>query len=397
MGRYMAHWIWEHKDFPTNRGGVDLKRCFPWSREGVQDLLVDLASIEGVLSGISSTLDHRSLDEIEVDSVTDEILDSSGIEGKMLMRDSVRESVARMISRQTSPKPLHSTRHTDNLAVFAIDAARNNSDLEIQRLHNWHTKLFRFEGGEGIKVGEFRDSDIRVIEDTFSRRGKITKYLAPPPKRIQQDLDMMLRYVNTSELNHHIKSALAHLWFVIIHPYEDGNGRVARAISDYILYRDGNTALFSLSSEIRKHQIDYYEILHETTNLQRNRHFDFTMWVRWHLERTKRAMERSIEKTRWIVQIAKHLDECREKGVGKAQQEFLTMKIRRMVEEKKSLDFSNKEYRGETSTSQVTASRQIKKMLDANCIRRVEGKNGRSTRYQPIVPIIEKKDLKGIK
>ena len=370
-------WIWEHEDYPD----------FPYDKDRIKEKLRKAEYLRGLLAGILSFANKKDLDELEIASITDEIIHTSQIEGEYLKRESVRDSVAKAINHEYISTEDMSTRHTDNLVELMLDSHRNNEPLSVERLHGWHNALFANTGGyEGIKkinIAVFRDyDDMKVVENRFGREGVIVKYIAPPHHRIEKDIDALIAYCNTSDEDPYIKSALAHLWFVSIHPFDDGNGRISRAIADYILSRDTKDEhkFYSMSTAIYAKRAEYYNTLDMTTNLYKNRHYDFTFWIEWHIDTLISALERSHESILFIIKKTKFWDKYREVKLTKQQIQFLNAFIDDLSKNKKN-EFANKDYREVTGTSNVTASRHIKKLLECGCIEKIEGKAKRNASY----------------
>jgi len=209
-------------------------------------------------------------------------------------------------------------------------------------------------------------------------------YLAPPAKIIDNDMQKLLKYCNTDNENLYVKSAIAHLWFVIIHPYEDGNGRVARAITDYILTK-GTTftqfKLYSISTAINSDRKSYYDILDKTTNLFKNREFDITPWIEWHLSTLKNAMHNGLKSIEYLVQKTKFWDKYREYALNERQIKVLN-KILDMGSENFEGGISTKKYISLTKVSKATAVRDISGLLELGCIKQIEGSSGRNIRYK---------------
>ena len=369
-------WIWEHGRFPD----------FPFDRLRLEPQLRQVAYLRGVLDGILAVADDTEVDEIEISSLTDEIVSSSEIEGEYLQRESVRDSIAMAINRDLVSVAGVATHHTDNLAALILDSSRNPAPLSLERLHGWHNALFEGAGGYGgirpIRRAVFRDyDDMKVVENRFGRAGTIVKYIAQPHDRITDNITRLIDYCNHDPEDPAIKSALAHLWFVAIHPYDDGNGRIARTLADLLLYDKGSPAIFSVSTSIVQHHTEYYALLDRTTNLHKNRHYDFTAWIAWNLEMLIHALEATHERIRFIIRKVKFRDRCRGVTLTEAQMQFLEVFVG-ALHHGESRAFSNTDYRAITHTSQVTASRQIRKLLDHDCIRIVEGHGGRSREYE---------------
>lgn len=378
MTQIIKKWIWEHENYPN----------FSYNREGLSEKLNRAEYLRGLMSGILSIASKDELDELEITNLTNEIINTSQIEGEYLRRDSVRDSVAKAINQTYISSEDMSTRHTDNLVALMLDSHRNNESLSVERLHGWHNALFADSGGyEGVKkinVAQFRDyDDMKVIENAFDRAGATVKYLAPPHHLLKKDIDALITYCNESNDEPYIKSALAHLWFVSIHPYDDGNGRISRAIADYILSKDleEEYKTYSMSTTIYTQRAQYYEVLDMTTNLHKNRHFDFTNWIEWNIDILITTLEKSYQDVLYIVKKAKFWDRCKMINLSKTQTMFLDEFINKLSKGDSS-EFSNIDFREITKTIPMTASRQINKLLEHGLIAKVEGKAGRSTSYR---------------
>ena len=384
MTHIIKKWIWEHENYPN----------FSYNKERLSEKIKRVEYLRGLVSGILSIANKDELDELEITNLTNEIINTSQIEGEYLNRDSVRDSVAKAINKAFASSEDMSTRHTDNLVTLMLDSHRNNELLSVERLHGWHNALFANSGGyEGVKkinIAKFRDyDDMKVIENAFNRAGGVVKYLAPPCRLLEKDIDALIKYCNESNDEPYIKSALAHLWFVSIHPYDDGNGRISRVIADYILskYLKEEHKTYSMSTTIYTKRAQYYEILDMTTNLHKNRHFDFTNWIEWNIDILISTLEKAHEDVLFIVKKAKFWDRCKMLNLNEKHTVFLNDFINKLSRGGDN-EFSNVDYRGITNTIPMTANRQIKKLLEHGLIAKVEGKAGRSTRYRILFDVV---------
>ena len=161
---------------------------------------------------------------------------------------------------------------------------------------------------------------MQVVSGAMTRE-KI-HYEAVPPKHIKKDMKLFLDFIHNSQENAYVKSAIAHLWFVVIHPYDDGNGRITRALADYCL-PNNNIKLYSISSIIQSNKKAYYEKLEQTTKLVSNPNCDFTAWIKWHLEMTNRAIKDSINLIKNIAFKTDFWDKFRTCNLNKTQQKVL--------------------------------------------------------------------------
>ncbi len=183
MADIIKKWIWEHENYPN----------FSYDRERLSEKLKRAEYLRGLVSGVLAIANKDELDELEITNLTNEIINTSQIEGEYLRRDSARDSVAKAINQAYISSEDMSTRHTDNLVALMLDCHRNNELLSVERLHGWHNALFAnsgsYEGVKKINIAQFRDyDDMKVIENVFNRAGGIVKYLAPP-HLLKKDID----------------------------------------------------------------------------------------------------------------------------------------------------------------------------------------------------------------
>jgi Fic family protein len=195
----------------------------------------------------------------------------------------------------------------------------------------------------------------------------------------------LLDWCKNSDENIYIKSALAHLWFVAIHPYDDGNGRVARAITDYLLSSVSKTTFkfYSFSTAVNSDRKGYYDTLDKTTNLFRNRKYDFTEWIVWHLKTLNHAMEMALENIEVVISKTKFWDKCRDKGLNSRQVKVLTKMLNKGKESFEG-GLNTKKYMAMTKTSRATAIRDIGQLVEYDCLLQIESL-GRNVRYELLV------------
>jgi len=368
-------WVWQHEKYPD----------FPYKHDKLDALLSEVSRHTGVLEGTLSTLGTDSTTTIEIDAVTDEILASSEIEGEILSRDSVRSSVRKRLDTTFDDEKDRSTHHTDGLVDILIDSSFNHVALTDERLHGWHNALFPtgYSGMHKIDVAKYRSEEMSVVSGRG--RNEKTHYIAPPNDILSGEMNALLDYINTSSDNPYIKSAIAHLWFVIIHPYDDGNGRIARTITHYILSKELGLAhtYFSISSAVKEDKKTYYDTLEQANRLIYNREYDFTPWILWHTQMINNAINLSLGTIKTVVDKAKFWDRARSLQLNKKQ----TKVLNKLLDAGKGAfegGLTNKKYRSITGTTQVTASRHIKELVEKGLIREIEGHGGRSTCYDVV-------------
>jgi Fic family protein len=369
-------WIWQHVQYPD----------FQYDKTSLIDLLVKVEYNHGVLNGIVKAFNEEEIQNIELEALLNEAVNTSLIEGEYLQRESVRASLLKRLSSKYNRDKDSSTHQSDALAEVLIDCSMNRSILSVERLHGWHNSLFisGYSGLHKIKVAGFREHDDMEVVSGAIGREKV-HYKAPPQDLIKSDVDALLKWIAASDENVYIKSALAHLWFVSIHPYDDGNGRIARAIADYILSgseeRHTDFKLYSLSTAIYEQRKAYYVMLDKTTNLFINRDFDFTSWVKWHLEIINQAMIDAQEEIEYLVEKTKFWDKHRTDSLNERQIKVLS-KVLSMGKDNFKGGISTKKYMTMTKVSKATAIRDIQDLVEKGCIEQLEGTSGRNVRYQ---------------
>lgn len=372
----MVKWIWQHKEYPH----------FAYDREKLSIFISEIEYLRGVLDGYSKLFNRDDIRRIEIDRLTDEAIHTSLIEGEVFKRESVRSSLRKRLDREFDARSdTYATATTDSLVEILIDCSLNKEPLTLERLHGWHNCLFEHQYSKlhKINVAIFRtNDDMEVISGAIGYE-KI-HYLAPPANRLEADIANLLAYCESSDENIYIKSAIAHLWFVIIHPYEDGNGRISRAITDYIL-SEGTTLtqfkLYSISIAINSDRKGYYDILDKTTNLMKNREFNITPWIEWHLYTLKSAMQSGLKSIEYLIQKTKFWDKYREYALNERQIKVLN-KILDIGSENFEGGISTKKYISLTKVSKATAVRDISALVEFGCIKKIEGSGGRNVRYE---------------
>lgn len=275
-------YIWQAPDWPNWR----------YDLVALAQRLSDVSQAQGRLLGRLSSVGLALREQASLLTLTEDVLKTSEIEGEHLNADSVRSSIARHLGIDIGAL-LPADRHVDGVVELILDAT-GNAHLPVtqSRLFNWHAALFQTgqSGLSNIHVGQWRDDQngpMQVVSGPIGRQ-KI-HFEAPPAHRLNAELDAFLTWLNKSSHEPSlIKAGLAHLWFVTVHPFDDGNGRIARALGDLLLARaDGSPQRFySLSAQIQKERKAYYEILERT----QKQSLDVTEWLAWFLDTLLQAI-----------------------------------------------------------------------------------------------------------
>ena len=268
---------------------------WPWWRYDLPSLagaLTDVSRAQGLLLGRLADAGLALRDQASLAALTEDVLKTSAIEGEVLHADSVRSSLARRLGVDIGAL-LPADRHVEGVVEMTLDAtARCAAPLTAARLSGWHAALFPtgYSGMSRISAGQWRgdaDGPMQVVSGPIGRRK--VHFEAPPAAALPLEMERFLAWANapTGEPAL-IKAALAHLWFVTLHPFDDGNGRIARAVGDLFLARaDGSPQRFySLSAQIQRERKDYYDALERTQKGE----LDVTAWLAWFLGALGRAV-----------------------------------------------------------------------------------------------------------
>ena len=268
---------------------------FRWDHARVSARLVDVRHRQGRLIGRMEGLGFQLRAEAVLDSLTEEVLKSSEIEGETLDRDQVRSSIARRLGLDIGGLT-PADRNVEGVVEMMLDATQSyDRPLTARRLFDWHAALFPTgrSGMSKIRVGAWRDDAKGPMQVVSGPMGKErVHYEAPAADRLRGEMKSFLEWFEKdSSTDLVLKAGVAHLWFVTIHPFDDGNGRMARAIADMVLARSEQSPqrFYSMSAQIRQERKAYYEILEATQKGE----LDITRWLEWFLECLSRAFDRA--------------------------------------------------------------------------------------------------------
>ncbi len=264
---------------------------FRWDENLVGCKLNEVNRTAGYLGGRLSMIGFDAQMSAVVEAVAHDVIASSEIEGVSLNTAEVRSSVARRLGVML-PDATDSSRYIDGIVEMQLDATlRYNTPLTLERLFGWHNSLFPTGWSATVKidVAKFRSGEMKVVSGMFGREK--VHYVAPSAARIEEEMTRFLDWFNSDAVENYIKSAVAHLWFVCIHPFDDGNGRIGRAIADMALSKAENAGrrFFSISHQINKDKRQYYRILERT----QKGNSDITEWVLWYLDCLLRSIRQA--------------------------------------------------------------------------------------------------------
>ncbi|MBI5657583.1 MAG: Fic family protein [Geobacter sp.] len=366
----MTPYIWQHNNWPQ----------LTWDTERLLAPLGECRLAQGKLlsriAGLGFNLDSQAQAEILVE----ETIKTSAIEGEQLDVRSVRSSVARRLGLPTAGMPVD--RRIDDLVSVLLDATQNfDKPLTPERLWGWQAALFPsgYSGMHRIKVGGWREGTepMRVVSGPVGRE-KI-HFEAPPSGRVDKEMERFLSWWGESKgmVEGVVRAAVAHFWFVTIHPFEDGNGRIARALTDLALAQDDmqRVRYYSLSTQIMAERESYYDILERS----QKGNCDITEWLAWFLGSFARAIGRSGEildgvfskSEFWRRHAQERLTERQKKVINRLLDEGSEGFVGGMTTQK---------YASMTHCSRATAFRELDQLTELGILRR-EGQ-GRAVRYE---------------
>ncbi|MBO5947222.1 Fic family protein [bacterium] len=289
----MKKYIWQNSEYPN----------FTYDKELIMPLLSNVRLKQGILLGKMNQLGFENSQFAVLNVLTEDVIKSSEIEGLKLNTEQVRSSIAKRLGLNIGDD-IYIERDVQGTVDMMLDATQNfDKPLDEDRLFGWQAAMFP-SGRSGlykIKVGEYRDDSNGAMQVVSGAVGhEKVHYEAPPADTLNIEMNAFLNYINNEkETDLVIKTAIAHLWFVIIHPFEDGNGRIARAITDMLLAKSENSSnrFYSMSSQIQKNRKSYYEILQIT----QKESVDITSWVIWFIENMSAAIVHSEELLKDVI------------------------------------------------------------------------------------------------
>ena len=265
---------------------------FAWDYESLAPLLGEVRNKQGQLYGRMTALGFEQCKAAVLECLTSEVVETSQIEGEVLNPEQVRSSIARRLGIESAS--IQVDRNVEGVVDMVVDATQNHlQPLTRKRLLSWHAALFPtgHSGLRKIVVANYRDATVDPMEVVSGPIGREkVHFTAPSGTRVPAEMEQFLHWFETApNLDLVLKAGVAHLWFVTIHPFEDGNGRIARALADMMLSRSEKSALrfYSMSAQIKAEDEEYYGMLERTQKAS----LDITPWLRWFLECLGRAID----------------------------------------------------------------------------------------------------------
>jgi len=268
---------------------------FTWNQSDLAPLLAEVRHEQGLLLGAMRTFGLDTQEQASLTMLTEDAVNTSEIEGEILNRDSVRSSLTRKLGLENAGE-VSSSRQVDGLVAVLLDATqKHEAPLSRERLFGWHASLFPsgWSGMNRIRVGEWRNDEKGPMVVVSGKPGREhIHFEAPSQDRLNEEMNSFLTWFNAeSHEDPVIRSALVHVYFITIHPFDDGNGRLARALADLQLARADRSALrfYSMSSQIQQEKKAYYDTLEQSQKGS----LDVSAWIEWYLRCLLRAINTS--------------------------------------------------------------------------------------------------------
>jgi Fic family protein len=364
-------YIWDNPGWPA----------FTCDEKGLSRLLAQVARAQGRLLGRMEGLGFDLRGEAHLHTLTEDVVKSSEIEGEKLGRDVVGSSIARRLGMDAGGL-VPVDRNVEGVVEMMLDATGNHDEpLTEERLFAWHAALFPTgrTGMQKISAGSWRDDSngpMRIVSGPVGREN--VHYEAPPAARVADEMTKFLEWFEEpGEIDPLLKTGLAHLWFVTIHPFDDGNGRIARAIADMTLARSERSCqrFYSMSAQIRQEHKDYYWTLEWTQKGE----LDVTRWQTWFLNCLQRAIEGAQETLSSVLEKARFWERFAKEPLNERQ-----IKVLNRLLDGFEGNLTSSKWAKLAKCSQDTAYRDILDLVKRDALRKDPG-GGRSTSYSLVV------------
>jgi len=362
-------WIWEDENFPN----------FIYKSVNLENLNYKF----GQLNMIEKFMNTDDSNELVLDVLLNDAISTSAIEGEILQRSSVRSSINKILKLGLEDDYSY-TVQSDSLIEVLVDAKTNKKILDKKRLLSWHRALFP-AGSSGLRditIGAYRTDieNMRIVSGAWNKEK--VHYVAPPSKDLDKLMDDFLIWLNQdSDLNNIYKAIVAHLYFVLIHPFDDGNGRIARAITDYILaqFNLANINFYSIATMIYKKRKEYYNVLDKVCIHSKQ---DISLWIEWFIKLLEESIDDTLAKIETVKTKTMFWDKHINKKLNERQKKVI-LKMLSYLPEQFEGDMKVQKYINITKTTRVTASRDLIDLVEKN-IMESDGM-GRSVHYSLIL------------
>ncbi|KPU52004.1 hypothetical protein AN403_531 [Pseudomonas fluorescens] len=368
-------WIWQQPDWPD----------FTWNAERLAPLLRECVQAQGRLMGMASSVGSSLSAQSELDTLLQNIVTSSAIEGEQLNVGSVRSSLARRLGLDLLDGDRVSQR-SEGLAQLMLDATQHFAEpLTLERLMDWHEWLFPEQDGDlaarAIRVGALRgDEPMQVVSGRLDK--PTVHFEASPRPGLERQLEIFLDWFENGRsqagLDPLLRAGIAHFWFVTLHPFDDGNGRLTRTITDLALAQGEAQAIrfYAMSASILEDRTGYYRVL-ETSQKATT---DVTEWLEWFLRTLLRSLQQAMSRIDSVLGKARFWQAHQRSELSVEQIKVLN-RLLDGGERGFEHGISAAQYQAVAKVSKATATRHLTELLNKDCLQRLPG-GGRSTRYQ---------------
>lgn len=363
--------IWEQRDWPS----------FEWDEPALRPLLDAIRLLQGrVVGRTDATSEHTDL-TVEMDALIQNAIRTSEIEGERLDVGSVRSSVARYLGLEQAGVTLRTTPESEALIELLLQSTRHPGEpLSLQQLCHWQSLLFVQRPGflYELRVGELRgDHPMQVVSGRIDRPH--VHFEAPPRGRLEAELEAFLEWFNhpPEGLDPLVRAGIAHLWLITLHPFDDGNGRVARAVTDRALAQAERQSVrfYSLSAAVMARREAYYDYLENT----QKGGLDITPWLEWFLDTLKEALEQALLRIDRVL-LKTHFWQRHATTVLNERQIRVLNRLLDNSGEAFTQGINARKYQALAKVSKATATRDMAELVEKGCLYRLPG-GGRSTRY----------------
>lgn len=358
-------YIYEYAEWPL----------FKFDLEKLSIFLEQCHFEQGKLLSKMELLGLTEKEEKVLSTITSDIIKSSEIEGYILNKEQVRSSIARRLGINRSNLVL-SDRNIDSIVEMMIDAIHNyDKPLKKERLFGWHACLFPngYSGMYKIDVGQYRKNRMQVVSGGIGHEK--VHYEAPDFKNVPAEMKRFLDWFNNDTCDLYLKAAIAHLWFVTIHPFDDGNGRIARTISDMLLCKSDKSSLrfYSLSAQIMKEKNSYYDILENT----QKGNLEITQWIMWFLNCILSSIKESQNQTDSVLKKFNFLNSIENVLINDRQRLILN----KILSPEWFGVLNTSKWAKIAKCSTDTALRDITDLISKGILEKEKTSGGRSTNY----------------
>lgn len=364
-------YIWQLENWPQ----------FQWDDAVLKPKLDAVRLLQGRLLGRTDSVGSESDLEVEMDALIQNAIRTSEIEGEYLDVGSVRSSVARQLGLERAGMTGRATQQSESLVALLVEATHEpHKPLSVEQLCRWQSLLFPDGPGlfSNIKIGELRGQQaMQVVSGRVGRQQ--VHFEAPPRQRLEQELSVFIDWFNSppKDIDLVVRAGVAHLWLVTLHPFDDGNGRVTRAVTDRALAQaeQQSVRFYSLSAAIMARRQEYYDYLEQTQKGDLN----ITSWLGWFLDTLLQALEQALDRVDKVLLKSRFWQKHATTVLNERQIKVLNRLLDTAGDEFEN-GINARKYQSLAKVSKATATRDLVDLSDKGCLQRLPG-GGRNTRY----------------